>query len=113
MKRKNIILDKYRVEYGLTKAIACPPEENEEYRKLKEEGKSLPEGIEEYTDMPGDFYRLHEEEITDAERKEYLAYKKLDVLRSIKNCFKFFVVLTVVSIVCSLVSLIGTCSIMA
>ena len=112
MKRRNTILDKYRVEYGLTKAIACPPEENEEYRKLKEEGKSLPEGIEEYTDTPGSFYRLHEEEITEAERKEYLTYKKLGILGTIKGCFVFFTLLMVISLICSLVSMIGTCNVM-
>ena len=82
---------------------------------MKKEGVPLPDGVEEFTteelgtnyatgDGPsGEFYHLYQANLTESELTEYLTYKKLDMLRTIKNCIVFFTVLTVISLTLAII----------
>ena len=48
-----------------------------------------------------EFYTVFETDLSQQEILEYLTYKKLDLIRTIKNCIVFFTVLTVLSIILS------------
>ena len=96
-------LKRYRNEYGLIQKIPFSHKENKQFKQMLEDGGILPEGVVEYrmvsTGEPiGKFYLLQEADLTDAEITEYLTYKKLDTLRTIKNCVVFFTVLAAVSL---------------
>lgn len=112
MSKKKIskLLEKYRSEHGLIKDVPCTQEENERYATLIGQGKELPEGVYAYDDFPEQFYTIDEEEMTEAEIKELIGYKKLGILNGIRKCLVFFVVLTVVSLVLSIISVAASCS---
>ena len=106
-KRIKEVLDEYRLKYELYDHIECTKEENEEYKSLSEQGKSLPEDIypiDSYWTLlksgaNSEFLRLLRYDLTEAEIMELLMYKKLDMLRTIRNCVVFFTALTVISLI--------------
>lgn len=67
------------------------------FKKMLKEKKPLPEGV--YASQDGDFYRLRQSDLTEEEIKEFLLYKQLDYLSSIKNSVLFFVVVLLIWIV--------------
>ena len=105
-------LRSYRFAFDLMQKIPCTKQENTQYAKLVKEGGALPEGVFPYAYDSGDisnteFYTIYEPDLTREEKEEYLIYKKLSYLRTIKNCMVFFVVLTVLSILFSFFILNG------
>ena len=93
-------LRQYKMDMGLIQQIDCSPKENKEIRKILKETGELPEGVYTYEyDYGSEFYRLEEADLTEAEIAEYLTYKQLSLLRTIKNCVVFFTVLTVLGLI--------------
>ena len=96
-------LRSYKFEFDLLQKLPCSQEENKAYLDLLKAGQPLPEGVFRYEYQSGiesdEFYTVYEPELTAEEISEYLTYKKLHMLRTIKNCVVFFVVLTVIFLV--------------
>ena len=96
-------LRSYKFDFDLLQKIPCTQEENKAYLDLLKAGRPLPDGVFRYEYQSGiesdAFYTVYEPELTADEIAEYLTYKKLHMLRTIKNCAVFFVVLTIVSMV--------------
>lgn len=93
----------YKQEFDLLQKIPCTEEENIEYQKLLEKGGTLPENVYAYfyeKDVPSttEFYTIRESDLTESEIREYLAYRQLSLIRTIKNCAVFFTVLTIIGI---------------
>lgn len=92
----------HKFEFGLLQKIPCSKQENKEYEKLLKNGGTLPAGVYPYeyegTASTSDFYTVYETDLTDAEIQEYLTYKQLSLIRTIKNCVLFFTVLTIIGI---------------
>lgn len=107
------LLRSYRIGYGVAEKTYCTQEENNEYYKILKEGGTLPEGVYQtaYNDEGSvastEFYTVKEIELTESERMEYLTYKQLDLLRTIKNCVVFFTVLAVIGMAIALISLLN------
>ena len=96
-------LRSYKFEFNLLQKIPCSKQENRNYQKLLKEGKTLPKDVFSYTYQTGetsttDFYTVYEADLSEAEIAEYLTYKKLSLLRTIKNCAVFFTILAVIGI---------------
>ena len=91
----------YKYQFDLLQKIPCSKEENKRYAQLKEENQ-LPENVKEYEDLANQFYTIYTPELTEQEISEYLTYKKLSLLNTIKNCMVFFTVLTIISLVLAL-----------
>ena len=94
-------LREHRFEYELLQKIPCTKQENEQYQKLVEDGGVLPEGVYAFVDDSGEtskteFYTILESDLTESEIREYLTYKQLRLIRTIKNCVMFFTVLTII-----------------
>ncbi len=94
----------YKFEFDLLQKIPCSKKENKEYQKLLKEGGVLPEGVFAYVYDSGEtstteFYTIYETDLTESEITEYLTYKKLSLIRTIKNCIMFFTVLTIIGMV--------------
>ena len=109
-KNKNIKqeINDYRLIYEVDKEVLCTKEENKVFKDLLKQGQSLPEGVFPYEYDSGilsdsEFYRVVRSDLTQEEIMEYLAYKKLDLLNTIKNCLVFFTTLTIIGIILFLI----------
>lgn len=105
-------LHTYKCQYDLTQKIPCSEKENAQYQKIVEAGGTLPEDIHPYIyddDVVSktEFYTLYEPDLTEKETQEYLTYRKLEFLRTIKNCVLFFTVLTIIGLTAYLLLLMG------
>lgn len=93
----------HKFEFDLLQKIPCSRQENKEYEKLLKNGGSLPEGVYAYESESGTsttlFYTIYETDLTEAEIQEYLTYKQLSLIKTIKNCVMFFTVLTIIGMV--------------
>lgn len=94
----------YKFEFDLLQKIPCSKQENKECQKLLKEGNNLPEGVFAYVYDNGEtstteFYTIYETDLTESEITEYLTYKKLSLIKTIKNCIMFFTVLTIIGMV--------------
>ena len=94
----------HKFEFDLLQEIPCTKQENKEYQKLLKDGGTLPEGVYAYVYDNGitsttEFYTIHETDLTESEIREYLTYKQLSLIRTIKNCVMFFTVLTIIGMI--------------
>ena len=96
-------LVQFRYEFGVHEQIDCTEEQNAQYRQLAKENKPLPARVycrnSDPTAEYATFYSVSEMELTPEQLNEYLQYKQLKTLTSIKKCMVFFTVLTVISII--------------
>lgn len=97
-------LRSYKLEFDLLQEIPCSKEENKEYEKLLNNGEPLPDGVYSCVDADGttsktEFYTIYESDLSESEKIEYLTYKKLSLLKTIKNCVVFFTILIVIGLV--------------
>lgn len=102
-------LRSYQYEFDLLQKIPCSKEENKAYEKLVKSGGKLPDGVYAYVYVndeasTNEFYTIYEPDLTEEEIRQYLTFKKLSLLKSIKNCMVFFVVLTILSIVLAFIA---------
>ena len=105
-------LREHKVEFGLLQKIPCKNQENMEYQRLLNAGGTLPKGVFPYVYDNGEtsateFYTVYEADLTEAEIREYLTYKQLSLIKTIKNCIVFFTVLTVIGMVAGFLLAIG------
>ena len=94
----------HKFEFDLLQKIPCTKQENKEYQQLLKDGGTLPEGIFAYVYDTGetstsDFYTIYETDLSESEIREYLTYKKLSLIKTIKNCVLFFTILTIIGMV--------------
>ena len=97
----------YKFQFGLLQRVPCSSNENKAYTELLKEDKPLPENVVKYDCSSSskweEFYTIYTPELTEQEILEYLTYKKLSLLNTIKNCVVFFTVLTIVSLFLALI----------
>ena len=101
-------LTELKCQLGVFKEVDCTDSETEEYRKLLAQGLSLPAGVLRRNSGESDeyamFYTIRETKLTKDERSEYIQYKQLSTLITIKKCVVFFTVLAVISLVLSAIA---------
>ena len=104
-------IESYRYEVGLLQKISCSKEENIKLRQMLKNGEKLPNGIYRCVDGTGtemnDFYKVYKPDLSQEEINEYLLYKKLSMINTIKNCAVFFVALTLISLMISVIVLLS------
>lgn len=102
-------LRSYKFDFNLLQPISCSTEDNKAYKKLLKDGQPLPDGVYGYkmqnNEESVEFYTVYETDLTEQEITEYLTYKKLKLLNTIKNCVVFFTVLIITTIIISLILL--------
>lgn len=96
----------FKHEFNLLQKVPCSKQENEEYRKILKNGGVLPMGVYAYEYINSEistteFYTIYETDLNEAEIAEYLTYKKLSLIRTIKNCIVFFTVITIIGMIAS------------
>lgn len=96
-------LTEYRFEFDLLQKIPCSASENKQYYQMQQAGEPLPKGVYNYVDDEGtplrQFYTIYKPELTPAELSEYLAFRKLKYIKTIRNCAVFFTTFTIISII--------------
>ena len=92
----------HKFEFGVLKSVPCTKQENIEYAKLLKDGGSLPEGVYAYDYDLTAFYTVCGTDLTEDEIREYLTYKQLGFIRTIKNCAVYFTAVSVIGLVISL-----------
>lgn len=102
----------HKFEFDLLQKIPCTKQENKEYQQLLKNGGTLPEGIFAYVYDTGEtstseFYTIYETDLSESEIREYLTYKQLSLIKTIKNCVLFFTVLTIIGMVAYFLILIN------
>ncbi len=93
----------HKFEFDLLQKIPCTKQENKEYQKLLKDGGTLPEGVYAFVfnsyDTPTEFYTIYETDLTESEIREYLAYKQLSLIKTIRNCIMFFTILSIIGMI--------------
>ena len=102
-------LNECRAEFGLTEKVPCSLGDNKKFIDIISNGGQLPQNIYRYKDETtgaflDEFYYSKPIDLTPSEVEEYLTYKKLKLLKTIKNCAVFFTVLTIISLVVSFIA---------
>ena len=98
-------------ELGIMQEVDCSEEENQEYLKLRRDNKPLPNGV--LTRHRNgsidalEFYRLQETSLAKEELFEYIQYKQLRTLITIKKCVVFFTVLTIISLIFGILTVLN------
>lgn len=105
-------LNSYKYEFDLLQKVECSKEDCKKYKEMVENNQTLPEGVYRYTYENGEvspdlFYTIYKPDLTDAEIAEYLSYKQLGYIRTIKNCVLFFTIMAIISLAASLLAVLG------
>ena len=100
-------LEQLKYELGILKEVGCSDSETEEYRKLLSQDMPLPDGIlrrdPEGSIEYASFYKIERTALSKDELIEYMQYKQLKSIITIKKCVVFFTVLAVISLICGLI----------
>ena len=101
-------LEQLKHKLGILQEVDCTDSETEEYRKLLSQGMPLPNDIlcrdPDISNEYATFYTVQETKLSKEELLEYVQYKQLCTLITIKKCVVFFTVLTIISLVCSAIA---------
>ena len=102
-------IDAYKTEFNLLVKVPCTQEENEMFVQLLRNGGDLPSGVYAYginseyeeniRQWASKFYTLRETDLSESEIREYLTFKQLNLLDTIKKCIVFFTVLTIIELI--------------
>ena len=105
-------LEELKRKLGVLEEVDCSDSETEEYRKMLQAGMPLPEGVlRRNPDSSVEFamfYTVKKTELSGEEMAEYLQYKQLCTLITVKKCVVFFTVLTIISLICSAIAVLAT-----
>ena len=104
-------LEQLKYKLGILQEVDCSDSEILEYRQLLSQGMSLPNGVlrrnPDSSDEFAMFYTVKESKLSKDELSEYIQYKQLHTLITIKKCVVFFTVLTIISLVCGAIATLG------
>ena len=93
-----------RLENGLFKRKKVSNEDYKKYQELIDSGKELPNNIK-YDIYMGGFYEKElKTNFTEKEIFEYIGYKQIKLLSTIKNCVLFFVVCYILSLIFQIIA---------
>jgi ABC-type antimicrobial peptide transport system permease subunit len=87
----------YRIEYGISEE-RCPEEDNAKYVEMMEKDM-LPPDIKVYTDGVKYVFTKIGEDVSQEEINEFLKFKELEYLKTIKKHTGFFYALAIISLI--------------
>lgn len=89
-----------QVTLGLSQRLPCNVEESRQFDKMRKEKLPLPTDV--LLNSDG-YYRLKDTDLSEQEVNQLLQCRQVILLKTIKNCAVFFVVLTVIGLIGSFV----------
>ena len=100
-------LEQLKYDLGILEKIECSDGEAEEYRNLLVQGNPLPDGVirtnPDSSPEYAMFSKVKNTSLSASELSDYIQYKQLRTLMTIKSCVVFFTILTVISLACGLI----------
>lgn len=108
---KEVLNDLY-FDALLLQKIDCSREDNKKYKQMLKNGEALPNGVFEYkggideTEGLGTFYTIYKPDLTQEEKLEYILFKQMSMISTIKSCVVFFTAITVISMIITFFMLI-------
>ena len=104
-------LEELKYKLGILQEVDCSDSETEKYRSLLKQGMPLPNGVRrsapdayDESDENAMFCKTEETKLSKEELAEYLQYKQLSTLLTIKKCVVFFTALTIISLASSAIA---------
>ena len=77
----------------------CSNSENQKYLNDKKSGNPLPSNVTQSRENPNKFYTVKDSDLTEDERRLYIELKKLEHIKTIKNCVLLFTVTAVIGLI--------------
>ena len=106
-------LEELRIKYNTFSKKECDEETSKKYDKMLD-GKHpegiLPEDVEyefDYDNQRYKYYYGSQSELNKDEIQEFIGYKTIKLLTTIKNCVLFFTICTVIGAICFIISLLS------
>jgi hypothetical protein len=100
-------LTENKLDLNLAQKTSCSADQNRELGELLKNGSNLPDGlfqeVDEYGAKRNEFYWLHCD-LNSKEITQYVALEQLKALKSIRICAIFFVTITVISIIITIIA---------
>lgn len=97
-----------KLKHRILKETTCSEEESKEYAQMLKDGLPLPDGVHEPEFEGCAFFKTEGSELTEQETYQLLALRKLDYLRTIRNCALFFTIGAIISMVVALIITLAT-----
>jgi hypothetical protein len=100
--------ERLKYQLGFLKRTDCSANDTKKYIEMLNQGMPLPDGV--FRDDPdcrnefATFYTVEKTELSKEEISEYIQYKQLCTLITIKKCVVYFTVLSIISLVAGLIS---------
>jgi hypothetical protein len=94
-------LIQYRSELGVTRREACSAVESKEFQRMLDNNEPLPDDVCHYFNT---FCRVIQPDSASQQVQEFILHEQLKVLETIKSYLTFFVVLTVLGLVLTIIA---------
>lgn len=108
--KKEILKNEYYANmyyFGTLRRVPCTKQENMQYQAILKSGGMLPKGVFQHPNKNSEFFVLCGDDFTESERIEFIMYKQLRTLYTIKNCLVFFTVMAIIGMVLGLIAAIS------
>jgi len=103
MKNLKKELFELKVELDVIQQVECSKDEEKQIKELLKHKQLLSDDI--HTASNDTHFRFVHTDLSKEELDELLLYRQIQYLKTIKDCMIFFVVLTVIAIICILIVL--------
>ncbi|MBQ7761822.1 MAG: hypothetical protein IJ400_07185 [Clostridia bacterium] len=97
LKQKEIL--NLKLKHNILKEVPCTDEESKEYAQMLKDGLPLPDDVHEPEFEGYAFFKTDGADLTEQETSQLLALRKLDYLKTIRNCVLFFTTCAIISMV--------------
>lgn len=92
-------LNQMQFDLNFLQKADCSNSENQKYLNDKKSGNPLPSNVTPSRENPNKFYTVKDSGLTEDERRLYIELKKLEHIKTIKNCVLFFTVTAVIGLI--------------
>lgn len=97
-------LNQMQIDLNFLQKTDCSNSENQKYLNDQKNGNQLPKNVIQYRSTStgeylNEFYTVKDSGLTEDERRLYIELKKLEHIKTIKNCILFFTVTAVIGLI--------------
>ena len=97
-------LNQMQIDLNFLQKADCSNSENQKYLNDQKNGEPLPKNVIQYRSTStgeylNEFYTVKDSGLTEDERRLYIELKKLEHIKTIKNCILFFTVTAVIGLI--------------
>lgn len=101
-------LNQMQFDLNFLQRADCSNSENQKYLNDKKSGNQLPNNVIQSRENPNKFYTVKDSGLTEDEKHLYMELKKLEHIKTIKNCILFFTVPAVIGLIVTFLLLLAS-----